>query len=103
MRISPDAMDALMNYDWPGNVRELENAIERAVVLNRSSEIAPRDLPLSTSESPRAQTLADVEKDHIARMLEEMQWNISRTAERLQIDRVTLYNKIEKYGLKRPK
>ncbi|MFA6235231.1 MAG: helix-turn-helix domain-containing protein [Bacteroidota bacterium] len=43
-----------------------------------------------------------MEKDHICHMLEENSWNISRTAEQLGIDRVTLYNKIEKYGLKRP-
>ena len=103
MRISPEANDMLMNYSWPGNVRELENAIERAVVLNRSSQIEPKDLPLSASTAPRIQSLAEIEKEHISRMLEELQWNVTRTAERLQIDRVTLYNKIEKYGLKRPK
>ena len=104
--ISSDAMDALSSYDWPGNVRELVNAIERAVVVNKSGTITVDDLPMqmtSRSTAPTGeQTLADVEKRHIAAMLEENDWNISRTAEKLHIDRVTLYNKLQKYGLKRP-
>ncbi len=107
--ISSEALDALCSYDWPGNVRELENAIERALVVNRSGIIAPEDLPLKSTEghapahaATHGDTLADVEREHIKRMLEEMNWNISKTSERLSIDRVTLYNKIEKYGLKRP-
>jgi two-component system, NtrC family, response regulator HydG len=103
--ISDEALAILREHDWPGNVRELENAIERALVVNRSGVIVPDDLPLRAAPAPVASsgvTLAEVEKDHIGRMLEEMNWNISKTAERLSIDRVTLYNKIEKYGLKRP-
>ncbi|MFZ1731034.1 MAG: sigma-54 dependent transcriptional regulator [Bacteroidota bacterium] len=103
--LSSEAMDVLLTHDWPGNVRELENAIERAVVINKSGSIAPGDLPVQVgrgSVAPRGSSLADMEKDHISHMLEENSWNISRTAEQLGIDRVTLYNKIEKYGLKRP-
>ncbi|MCZ7555875.1 MAG: sigma-54 dependent transcriptional regulator [Bacteroidia bacterium] len=103
--ISDEALAMLRDHDWPGNVRELENAIERALVVNRSGIISPDDLPLRTASMTMVSsgdTLADVERDHIRRMLEEMNWNISKTAERLSIDRVTLYNKIEKYGLKRP-
>jgi DNA-binding NtrC family response regulator len=98
--------ETLVAHHWPGNVRELENAIERAVVVNRGSAITPEDLPLrmagSISGENGNETLADVERRHIQRLLDENKWNISRTAERLSIDRVTLYNKIEKYGLKRP-
>jgi transcriptional regulator with PAS, ATPase and Fis domain len=106
--ISDEAMDVLRAYEWPGNVRELENAIERAVVINKSGTITPDDLPLQMSGTPAPQdadgdgSLADVERRHIKRMLDENNWNISRTAELLHIDRATLYNKIEKYGLKRP-
>jgi DNA-binding NtrC family response regulator len=104
--ITPEAMELLISYDWPGNVRELVNAIERAVVINKSGSITPDDLPMQMatslpSSSPDI-TLADVERRHIELMLAENEWNISRTAEKLHIDRVTLYNKIEKYGLKRP-
>ena len=49
VRLSRQAMDALLTYDWPGNVRELERIIERAIALSRSSEISPRDLPLFVS------------------------------------------------------
>lgn len=106
--ISPEAMDMLCAYEWPGNVRELENAIERAVVINKSGSISPDDLPLQMAGTPAQledngdSSLADVERRHIKRMLDENNWNISRTAELLHIDRATLYNKIEKYGLKRP-
>ena len=106
--ISREAMDMLCAYEWPGNVRELENAIERAVVINKSGTITPDDLPLQMSGTPtqldeeNGGSLADVERRHIKRMLNENNWNISRTAELLHIDRATLYNKIEKYGLKRP-
>ncbi len=104
--ISPEAMNLLKSYDWPGNVRELVNAIERAVVINKSGTITPDDLPMQMASRPKEahgeQTLADVERRHIEVMLEENDWNISRTADKLHIDRVTLYNKIEKYGLKRP-
>ena len=100
---SPDAMLALKAYDWPGNVRELENVIERAMVIspgnmiNRDHLILHTDLP-SPSEGKR---LEDVEKRHIDQILRETGWNVSRSATILDIDRVTLYHKIERYNLKR--
>jgi DNA-binding NtrC family response regulator len=103
--ISPEAMDTLVRYNWPGNVRELENAVERAMVVGKSPAIRPEDLPYQLTEKNHVLptgSLAAVEKVHIASVLEQNRWNISRSAEILQIDRVTLYNKIEKYGLKKP-
>jgi len=103
--LSPEAMDTLVRYNWPGNVRELENAIERAMVVGKPPAIRPEDLPYQLTEKNHilpTGSLAAVEKAHIASVLEQNRWNISRSAEILQIDRVTLYNKIEKYGLKRP-
>jgi DNA-binding NtrC family response regulator len=103
--ISPEAMDTLVRYNWPGNVRELENAVERAMVVGRPPTIRPEDLPYQLTEKNHilpAGSLAAVEKAHIASILEQNKWNISRSAEILQIDRVTLYNKIEKYALKKP-
>jgi DNA-binding NtrC family response regulator len=103
--ISPDAMDVLVRYNWPGNVRELENAIERAMVVGKPPAITPEDLPFRLSEKnnmPHAGSLAAVEKAHIAQILDQNNWNISRSAEILEIDRVTLYNKIHKYGLRKP-
>ncbi|MCX6144334.1 MAG: sigma-54 dependent transcriptional regulator [Ignavibacteriales bacterium] len=103
--ISPEAMDTIVRYNWPGNVRELENAIERAMVVGKPPAIKPEDLPYQLTEKNHvlpAGSLAGMEKAHIASVLDQNRWNISRSAEILQIDRVTLYNKIEKYGLKKP-
>jgi DNA-binding NtrC family response regulator len=105
--ISPEAMEFLTKYEWPGNVRELENAIERAVVVGKGETIKVDDLPFHVSSSQAAGTDGDnsmtaMEKKHIARVLNENNWNISRSALELEIDRVTLYNKINKYGLRNP-
>jgi DNA-binding NtrC family response regulator len=103
--ISPAAMDVLVCYNWPGNVRELDNAIERAMVVGKSPAIQPDDLPFRLSEKnygPHTGSLASIERVHIAEILDQNNWNISRSAEVLEIDRVTLYNKISKYGLRKP-
>ena len=103
--VTSEAMDTLVRYNWPGNVRELENAIERAMVVGKPPKIQPGDLPFQFTEKNHilpAGSLAAAEKIHIVNVLEQNHWNISRSAEILQIDRVTLYNKIEKYGLKKP-
>ena len=102
--VSPEAMDTIVNYDWPGNVRELENALERAMVVGKTPMIMPVDLPFQLSEKnaePTTGSLADMEKRHIAGVLDQQHWNITRSAEVLQIDRVTLYNKINRYGLRK--
>jgi transcriptional regulator with PAS, ATPase and Fis domain len=101
---SREAAELMARYDWPGNVRELQNAVERAVLVSRSSEIQAADLPLrvsDTASAPIGKSLADLERHHIARVLAETNWNIVRSARELGIDRVTLYNKIKKYDLKR--
>uniref|UniRef100_A0A7V2ZIC5 Sigma-54-dependent Fis family transcriptional regulator n=1 Tax=Ignavibacterium album TaxID=591197 RepID=A0A7V2ZIC5_9BACT len=105
--ISDEAMSFLMKYKWPGNVRELENAIERAVVVCRNDKIQFDDLPFRISSNSlysevEDKSLSEVEKRHIALVLQENNWNISKSAEDLKIDRVTLYNKIKKYGLRKP-
>jgi transcriptional regulator with PAS, ATPase and Fis domain len=103
-RISDKALDFLMEYDWPGNVRELENAIERAVVVG-NEVIQVEDLPFHiNSQEIDAEdefSLTEIEKRHILKILRKFDWNISKSAKVLNIDRVTLYNKIEKYGLKK--
>ncbi|HPE42471.1 MAG TPA: sigma-54 dependent transcriptional regulator [Bacteroidales bacterium] len=95
------AMKRLQDYDFPGNVRELENIIERAIVVGNGKEIKLRDLPLSKPVTlSKTESLNDLEKQHIAQVLTKYSWNISRAAQALGIDRVTLYNKIKKYDLK---
>ncbi len=102
-RVDKKALDLMMNYHWPGNVRELENVIERAIVIDSGPEIKLRHMPFLVCESPGAgdgpRTLESVEKEHIRKMLEITQWNISRTAKILEIDRTTLHKKIQKFGL----
>ena len=103
-RLGAKALEVLMDHHWPGNVRELENAIERAMLIDREPELKPDDFPFQTgsSKSPSlsGQRLEDIEKVHIERMLEDTNWNLSRTARILDIDRTTLYNKIKRYGLR---
>ncbi|MBN2060470.1 MAG: sigma-54-dependent Fis family transcriptional regulator [Deltaproteobacteria bacterium] len=104
-QISREATDELMLYEWPGNVRELENAIERAVVVCKGRNITPEDLPIFRPEyalSPADISLKEVERSHILQVLNANSWNISRSSEILDIDRSTLYNKIKRYGLRKP-
>ena len=104
--ISPEAMDLLTAYDWPGNVRELSNAIERAMVVGEPPNIRPEDLPLRApqiAEMAAGESLAEIEKRHIAAVLEHTDGNVTRAADILKVDRVTVYNKIKKYGLRGPR
>ena len=101
-RVSPAAMALLDRYQWPGNIRELENAIERAMVVAQEPELREEDFALRMpvpEHSPR--TLEDMEKLHILAVLEECKGNQTVAAEVLDIDRVTLHNKLKKYGWKR--
>jgi DNA-binding NtrC family response regulator len=101
-RVSPAAMALLDRYLWPGNVRELENAIERAMVVAQEPEIREDDFALRLPIAEHApRTLEDVEKDHILAVLQECKGNQTIAAEVLDIDRVTLHNKLKKYGWKR--
>jgi len=112
--ISEDAVAALLAYQWPGNVRELRNTIRRACILATEPVITPDLFPFSpprptyapstgagTSErgSTAAIPLWIVERDHILKVLEMVEQNKSKAAKLLEIDRKTLYTKLERYGL----
>jgi two-component system response regulator HydG len=99
-RVAPSAMYLLQQYPWPGNVRELENAVERAMVVASEPELREPDFILKprNDDKPEGKTLDDMEKVHILRVLEECGGNQTRAAEVLDIDRVTLHNKLKKYG-----
>jgi DNA-binding NtrC family response regulator len=102
--ISRASLDVLMNYQWPGNVRELENAIERAMVIGHEPEIQAADFPLQVATPPALEgsmALEDIERVHIQHVLEVCDWNQTRAAKALGIDRVTLYNKIKKFGFRK--
>ncbi len=99
--IDQAAMNRLQEFNFPGNIRELENMIERAIVVGDGKKIRLKDLPLEkTILTTSAESLDDFEKTFILQILTKYNWNISRTAKALKVDRVTLYHKIKKYDLK---
>jgi DNA-binding NtrC family response regulator len=101
LAIDPAAVKRLQQFNFPGNIRELENMIERAIVVGDGKKIGLKDLPLEKSIlTSNVESLDDFEKTFILQILNKYEWNISRTAKALQVDRVTLYNKIKKYDLK---
>jgi len=103
--ISEDALKILINYSWPGNVRELENIIQRAMTLSQREVILPEDLPTSLLQEVDENlvekglrvkyTLDQLEKEYIKKVLIEVGGNKSKAAERLGLDRKTLYRKLE--------
>ena len=111
-----DAAQLLINYEWPGNVRELQNTVERTVILCRNEVVRAADVQLSTlssrlspPESVRASpseyreiSLGDVERDHILATLDFTDWNKSRSAQILGIERSTLDRKLKRYHVSRP-
>lgn len=103
-RIEQPALNLVLSYPWPGNVRELENVIERATVIDHGPELKVQHLPfcnLEQAPSSQPESLEEVEKMHIARMLDRNDWNVAQTARVLNIDRSTLHKKIKKFGLER--
>jgi transcriptional regulator with PAS, ATPase and Fis domain len=106
--ISEECMDLMNNYHWPGNVRELENVIESSVVLCKTGEISTSCMPrilLNRSKNnsglKSSKLLKDSERNQILKVLSGNNWNISKSARDLGIDRVTLYNKIKRYDLQK--
>ncbi len=102
--ITEAAMRQLIDYGWPGNARELRNVVERAMVVAKGSRILEGDLSLprpTGKGNGHGKSLERMEKEHIRQVLDENRWNIIRSAQILGIDRVTLYNKIKKYELKK--
>ena len=103
--IDEQALQALMNYSWPGNVRELENIMERAVILCESGGMGKENLLIPEAETdgrdqPSAQqSLEEMEKSYILRVLKAAGGNQSKTSQILGIDRKTLYLKLKKYGV----
>ena len=96
----------LLEYPWPGNIRELEHTMERAVIIGEAplssggglSHASYGEQPIPPTGVQRG-TLASMERDLIARTIHECDGNLSLVAQRLDIARQTLYNKIKKYGL----
>ena len=104
---SPQAEQALVDYDWPGNVRALRHAIERAIILSSDTVLEPGDLqligtadyPAAASPAPAVLNLDQMEKDAIHQALKKHGFNISHAARELGLTRASLYRRMEKHGL----
>jgi transcriptional regulator of acetoin/glycerol metabolism len=107
-------MDILISYNWPGNVRELRNVVERAASCCAGGTIEPKDLPadivnmvVAESELPCQNSLPEIrnqnERQLIMDVLSREDWNMVRTSKTLGISRATLYEKLKKYNISRPR
>lgn len=112
-----EALERLKRFEWRGNVRELHNVVERLLILSEGDQITEQDVEryvqagAASTASPLAGMLDEfeqfsdfrdrAEKIFIIRKLEEYDWNVSRTAEAIGIQRSHLYNKMNKYGIER--
>jgi two-component system nitrogen regulation response regulator NtrX len=114
--MSVEALAYFLAYDWPGNVRELRNMVERLVIMAPRDVIGPEDLPppLRPKETPtgadevqREKTLKEArdafERAFILAELRAHEGNVTRTAEKLGIERSHLYRKLKGYGITPPK
>jgi two-component system response regulator AtoC len=100
---APEVLDLFNAYDWPGNVRELENIMERAVILCDSDTMGAEDISLpsahAVTNNPAVSSLEEMEKEHVLKVLHEVDGNQSKASQMLGIDRKTLYLKLKKYGI----
>jgi two-component system nitrogen regulation response regulator NtrX len=113
--VSVEALAYFLQYDWPGNVRELRNMVERLVIMAPGDVIGPDDLPaplrpkdlVAVGDPARERTLKEAresfERAYILGELRASDWNMTRTADRLGIERSHLYRKIKAYGITPPK
>ncbi len=110
-RLTAGAMKRLQEYEWPGNIRELRNLIERLVIMSGSDTIEEGDVMGHRGETSSRDyfgldSLKEArdafERDFLARKLREHNYNISRTAEALGIERSNLHRKIKAFGIKLP-
>lgn len=113
--IGADVIEVLQAYDWPGNIRELKNIMERLVIMSSATSIDLMQLPEAILESSKAAPFAsedvpadssslrgareDFERLFIIQKLEENDWNITRTAEAIDLERSNLHRKIRSYGI----
>lgn len=115
-KLTPKAMETLQNYPWPGNVRELKNIIERLVIMTPHQEITEQQLPavirskqeqvakpshsaVALESETFREAREEFERDYILQKLEENDWNVSRTAEMIGIERSNLHRKIKAFGI----
>ncbi len=108
--ITKAAIECLQTYPWPGNVRELENVLTRAVALADTDYLSDNDFiltignqnPANEKDNSEILSLKDMEKSHIQHVLMKTGWNITKTAELLELSPTTVRKKIDDYGLSHP-
>jgi two-component system, NtrC family, nitrogen regulation response regulator NtrX len=110
-RVSREALNSLMAYHWPGNIRELKNIVERMVIMVRNPIIELVHVPpvirmaseemIKVNEFPSTfkEAREEFEKQYLHSMLKKNKWNISKTAEMIQVERSNLYRKIKQLGV----
>jgi len=109
IEIDKKVLEVLCEHNWPGNIRELENALESAIILSKNNkitiEIIPENIKPFKSNDPdikgdrEANSLIDIEKEVIFKVLKEVKGNITKASRALGIDRSTLYRKIKKFKI----
>jgi len=105
MTLLPDALDAIEAHDWPGNVRELENVIKRAVIMADGPKISAADIGLASPDGDAStlnlrQVRDEAEKGAVVRVLARVNGNLSKAAELLGVSRPTLYDLMDRFGLR---
>ena len=111
-RVNRRTMELLMSYDWPGNVRELKNVVERMVIMG-DERIVPRDIPRDLVTAGGAPSIPagtnktlrefrnDMEREYILFKLHELDWNVSKAAQVLGIERTNLHKKMKSLEIHR--
>jgi len=96
--LSPEVIEFMLNYSWPGNVRELANMIEHGVILSKTNAVTMAELPSDIVHpvSSEEKTIEAVTRKHILSVLKETKGNVTKAANILGIQRMTLYNKLKK-------
>jgi two-component system NtrC family response regulator len=103
-----DALDSLRAHDWPGNVRELENKVKRAIIMAEGRKLTAEDLELDSGHAERYRSVTlkeareDLERELIRKTLRKHQGNVTRAAAELQVSRPTLYELMDKLGIRKP-
>lgn len=112
----PEAIEKLQHYSWPGNLKELKNVVERILIVTPRRVISAEDIPGFSGESQSGvashhahdglhvrsalrEAREEFEREFILQKLEENDWNISRTAELIELERSNLHRKIKSYGI----
>ena len=114
--LSVEALAYFLSYEWPGNIRELRNMVERLVIMTPGDVIGPDALPPPLRPRETAPTVLDTQREktlkearetferaYILGELRAHDWNMTRTADKLGIERSHLYRKLKTYGLTPPK